>query len=103
MLFRNPASVTEPGVALMLSKSFAEINSSSFKIFFWFALSPKTFVNCSLHSSTIPGCATHDPSNPSLASRLLSAVTFSKAIAFMPSSELGIKAAIPPIACAPRA
>ena len=50
----------------------------------------------------MPGCATHEPSKPSLASRALSALTFAKAVSFMDGSELGIKAAIPPIACAPR-
>ncbi len=41
------------------------------------------------------------PSNPSLASRVLSSLTLAKATSFTSGSLLGMKAAMPPIACAP--
>ena len=53
---------------------------------------------------TSAGWATQDPSKPNPASRDLSAVVFSSAAAVASGlALLGTKAAIPPIACAPRA
>ncbi len=52
---------------------------------------------------TRPGCATHVPSWPSVASRSLSARTLPRAISFAFGSFLiGICGAMPPIANAPR-
>jgi len=57
----------------------------------------------SVAMGTSPGCATHVPSWPSVASRSLSARTCASARSFTSGSDLtGMKAAIPPIACAPR-
>ena len=50
----------------------------------------------------MPGCATHEPSKPSPASRDLSACTLSKAPLLTSGSLLGMNAAMPPIANAPR-
>ena len=59
-------------------------------------------MNASRHTSTMPGCATQEPSNPSLASRVLSSLTLAKAASLISGSLLGMNAAIPPMACAPR-
>ena len=68
----------------------------------WFGRSPSTLVKASRQISTIPGWATHDPSKPSAASRVLSSRTFWKAASLTSGSLLGMNAAMPPIACAPR-
>ena len=60
--------------------------------------------NTSFATGTRPGCATQVPSQPSVTSRSLSARTFSIAASFAAGSFLiGICAAMPPIAGAPRA
>ena len=56
----------------------------------------------SLQSSTMPGWATQEPSKPSSASRSLSARTLAKACSLTAGSFDGMKAAMPPMACAPR-
>ena len=59
-------------------------------------------MNTSSQSPTMPGWATHDPSNPARASRSLSARTLANAASLTSGSRLGMNAAIPPIANAPR-
>ena len=59
--------------------------------------------NTSRQTGTRSGCATHEPSKPSLASRCLSWRTLSSAVLVTSSSRrFGMNAAIPPIANAPR-
>ena len=56
-----------------------------------------------MQTGTRSGCATHEPSKPSPDSRSLSSRTFASAISFASASlRDGMKAAMPPIACAPR-
>ena len=55
-------------------------------------------------TGTRSGCATQVPSKPSPDSRCLSSRTRANAISFTSGSRRdGMNAAIPPIACAPRA
>ena len=57
----------------------------------------------SVATGTRPGCATQVPSNPASASRSLSSRTAANAISLTSASRrVGMKAAMPPIACAPR-
>ena len=102
MLLRRPASVTLPGVDFTSRSCSALTFTSSRFLSSWLGRSPRTLVKASLHSSTMPGCATQDPSKPAPASRVLSSVTFWNAAALTSGSLLGMNAAMPPIAWAPR-
>ena len=100
--FRTPASVTSPGVALASSSWSAVTWTSSRSRSSWFGRSPSLASNTSSATGTRSGCATHEPSKPSSASRLLSARTAVSAASLTSASlRLGMKAAMPPIACAP--
>ena len=69
----------------------------------WFGRSPRTASKTSRQTGTRSGWATQEPSKPSFASRVLSARTFSKAWAVTSGSRrLGMTAAMPPMAKAPR-
>ncbi len=70
---------------------------------FWLGLSPRTASKEAMAIGTRSGWATQEPSKPSPASRSLSALTFAKAI-LLTSASLrdGMKAAMPPMAWAPR-
>src|SRR5207247_714287 len=69
----------------------------------WFGLSPSTASNTSVAIGTRSGCATQVPSNPLADSRSLSSRTLASATLFTSGSlRDGMKAAMPPIACAPR-
>ena len=62
-----------------------------------------TFDKISRQIGTRSGCATHEPSKPSPASRSLSSRTLASARALTSGSRrLGMNAAMPPIAIAPR-
>ena len=102
-LLRRPASVTSPGVALASSSSAAETTTSSRCRSIWFGRSPSLASKTSRATGTRSGWATHQPSKPSSASRVLSARTAARAASFTTGSRrFGMKAAIPPIAWAPR-
>ncbi len=103
MLFRSPASVMPPGVLAMDSRSSAVTLTSSRSLPSWFDWSPSTPSNTSRQIGTRSGWATQEPSKPSLDSRVLSSRTLASAVAFTSASRLlGMKAAMPPMACAPR-
>ena len=99
---RKPSSVRSPGVEAASSRSSPLTETSSRCLSSWLGESPRTPVKISLHSSTMPGWATHDPSNPAPTSRSLSARTLAKAASLTAGSLLGMNAAMPPIANAPR-
>ncbi len=102
---RRPSSVTSPGVAGHVEQLVgADVDTSSRCRSTWLGRSPSTSSNASVATGTESGCATQVPSKPSPASRSLSARTASNAFRFASSSvRVGITAAMPPIACAPRA
>ena len=75
MSARRPASVTSPGVDLTSSSCSAVTLTSSRRFSRWFGRSPSTAVKASSQVSTMPGCATQEPSKPLPASRVLSSVT----------------------------
>ncbi len=103
MLPRSPGSVTSPGVADTSSSCSADTVTSSRCLPSWFGASPSTASNTSWQTATRSGCATQEPSNPSPASRSLSSRTLANARSFTSGSfRLGMNAAIPPIANAPR-
>ncbi len=104
MFIRTPASVTEPVVAATSSRAASSgTTSSRRRVRIWFGASPSTASNSSRATGTRSGCATHEPSKPSPASRALSARTFSSAAALASSfRRSGITADMPPIAEAPR-
>ena len=65
--------------------------------------SPSTLSNSSSAMGTRSGWATQVPSKPSPASRCLSACTAASAVSLTAGSRrLGMNAAMPPMACAPR-
>ena len=69
----------------------------------WLGRSPRTSSNCPRATGTESGWATQEPSNPSSASRALSAATPSNAWRLRSSSVRdGTTAAMPPIAWASR-
>jgi hypothetical protein len=95
--------VAAPGVALMSSSWSAVTDTSSRSRSSWLGRSPSTAVNSSTQMDTRSGWATQEPSNPSPASRRLSSCTLSSALAVTSwSRRLGMNAAIPPMANAPR-
>ena len=101
---RRPSSVRAPGVDDTSSRASADGDTSSRCFSTWFRRSPSTSSNASVATGTESGCATHVPSKPASASRCLSSRTAAKAFLFASSSVRdGITAAMPPIACAPRA
>ena len=103
MLLRSPASVITPGVLLTASRSSAVTWTSSRVLLIWFGLLPRTPSKISLHSGTRSGWATQEPSKPSCDSRVLSSRTLAMAFSLTSGSRrLGMNAAMPPIACAPR-
>ncbi len=103
---RSPAAVTvaparraEP----MSSSSCWPTRTSSRCRATWFGASPSTASNSVRATSMRSGCATHVPSNPSVASRRLSARTCSNARSVTSGRRRsGMNALMPPIACAPR-
>ncbi|MNI65339.1 hypothetical protein D3C73_1208400 [compost metagenome] len=69
----------------------------------WLGRSPSTESKTSRQVGTRSGWATQEPSKPSFASRVLSARTLSKAAAVTSGClRLGMTAAMPPMAKAPR-
>ncbi len=101
-LVRRPASVMGPsGSKSSSSEPFT--STSSRRRSTWLGLSPSTASKASMAIGTRPGWATHVPSWPSPASRSLSARTFAMAASLASGSFLiGICAAMPPMAWAPR-
>ena len=88
MLVRTPARVTLPGVEPGARRDPpAVICTSGRCLSSWFGRSPSAASNTAVQVSTRPGCATQDPSNPSPASRCLSALTWASAR----SGGLGIR------------
>jgi len=102
-LLRRPPSVIGPLVLATASRSGAVTLTSSRSLSSWLGRVPRAASKTSLHSGTRSGCATQEPSKPSPDSRVLSSRTLASAVAFTSGSRrLGMNAAIPPMACAPR-
>ena len=100
-LLRRPASVIG-AEGWKSSRSFALKFTSGNCFVYWFGVG-MYWSNTALAIGTRPGCATQVPSQPSVTSRSLSARTFSIAASLAAGSFLiGICAAMPPIAGAPR-
>ena len=100
---RSPASVSSPGVSLTASSCAAVTATSSRSRSSWFGRSPSTPSKTSRQIGTRSGWATQEPSKPSPASRVLSSRTLASATSLTSGSRrLGMNAAMPPIACAPR-
>ena len=103
MLLRSPASVISPGVLATASRSAGSTETSSRSLPSWFGWSPSTPSNTSRQIGTRSGWATQEPSKPSRLSRVLSSRTLASATSLTCGSRrLGMNAAMPPIACAPR-
>jgi hypothetical protein len=101
MLLRRPTSVIGFS-GWKSSSSFAETWTSGRWRPYWFGCG-MCWSNTSFATGTSAGCATQVPSQPSVTSRSLSWRTLSSAASFAFGSFLiGICAAIPPIAGAPR-
>ena len=98
-LLRKPCSVSVPPGTLRSIRLPGSTETSWRSFSFWFGR-PSIFVeNTSRAIGTRSGWATQLPSNPSPASRSLSAVTAASAVALTSASRrLGMKAAMPPIA-----
>ena len=100
--WRTPASVTSPGVSGTDRSCSAVTETSGRCRSSWFG-PVSTRSNSSVAGGTRSGWATQVPSNPSPASRALSSCTFASAVSVTSASRrLGMNAAIPPIAKAPR-
>jgi hypothetical protein len=100
-LLRRPASVIGVSGA-KFSRSLALTFTSGRCLPYWFGPG-MCLSNTALAIGTRPGCATHVPSQPSVASRSLSARTLAIAASLAAASFLmGICAAMPPIAGALR-
>ena len=100
---RSPFSVISPPAEAASRSSPAPTSTSSRWRSTWFGRSPSTLSNSSRATSTRSGCATHVPSKPWPASRSLSARTAATALSLISGfRRLGMNAAIPPIAWAPR-
>ncbi len=79
------------------------MSTSSRSLSTWLGRSPSTASKISMASGTRSGWATQVPSQPPCASRSLSSRTFAKATSLTAASRReGMKAAMPPIAWAPR-
>ena len=100
---RNPASVmVPPGIRTSSSCSAVTSTSGRWRSS-WFGRFPRARSNSLIAVSTRSGCATQVPSKPSVASRFLSSRTFASAVSVTAGSRrLGMNAAIPPSAKAPR-
>ena len=80
MLLRSPASVTSPGVDVTSSScSAVTCTSSRLLVQLVGPVAEDLVEDLRGRSRTMPGCATQEPSKPSLASRVLSSRTFCKA------------------------
>ena len=100
ILLRNPASVIVPFGTFRRSSAATVISSRRTDSWLGAGI---LLSNTSRAMGTSPGCATQVPSWPSPASRSLSARTLARAISLAFGSFLiGIWAAMPPIAKAPR-
>src|SRR5579859_2218142 len=84
---RTPSSLTSPGVDATSRSCAAVTDTSSRCLDTWFGRSPSTLSNSARAVGTRSGCATHVPSNPSPASRILSSETFSSATALISGSR----------------
>ena len=104
MFILTPDSVIAPGVWDTASSAAASgWTSSRRRARIWLGSSPRTSSNTSRATGTRSGWATQEPSKPSAASRVLSSRTFRSAASLASGSRrLGMKAAMPPIAEAPR-
>ena len=101
----GPSSVTSPGVAAHVEEiGRASTATSSRCRSIWFGRSPRTASNASSAIGTRSGCATHVPSKPVATPRAPCPRAPSRARrAFTSASRrLGMNAAMPPIASAPR-
>ena len=102
-LFRKPASVTVPPGTRTSSSARASATTSGRCRSSWCGRAPSRAANGSRATATRSGWATHVPSNPSVDSRSLSSRTRASATSVTwGSRRFGMKAAIPPIAWAPR-
>ena len=101
---RTPASVIVPPSTREVQQLGGRSTATSSRSrSFWFGRSPRTPSKISVASGTRSGWATHVPSKPSPDSRSLSSRTLAIAVALTSASRrLGMNAAMPPIACAPR-
>ncbi len=100
---RRPPYVGFASSESMAMSSPGATETSSRRRSFWLGLSPSTASKEAIAIGTRSGWATQEPSKPSFASRSLSALTFSKATRLASASlRDGMKAAMPPMACAPR-
>jgi hypothetical protein len=100
---RRPSSVRSSPAEDASRSSSAVTETSGRCLSIWLGLSPSTASNASIATGTESGCATHEPSKPSFASRRLSSPTCLKAFSLIDSSlRLGMNADMPPIANAPR-
>ena len=103
MLVRRPASVTSPGVDCTSSSCVGgDVDVLALPVQLVRAGRRGPWSKASSQISTMPGWATQEPSKPSPASRVLSSGTFWKAASLTSGSLLGMNAAMPPIAWAPR-
>ncbi len=103
MFPRSPSSVRSPGVWSTASRFAALTDTSSRSRSSWLGPSPSTSSKISAQTGTRSGWATQDPSKPACASRYLSSRTFANARSLTSGSlRLGMNAAMPPIANAPR-
>ncbi len=103
MLPRRPCSVRSPGVRSTASRSAAATDTSSRSTSSWFSRPARTPSKTSAQTGTRSGCATHEPSKPARRLTGLSSRTLANARSLTSGSRrLGMNAAIPPIANAPR-
>ena len=103
---RTPASVTSPGVVRHVEQlGGGHVDTSGrCRVDLVRPLAEHARRTPPVAVGTRSGCATQVPSKPSPASRCLSSRTFASAISFTSGSRrLGMNAAMPPIAYAPRA
>ena len=92
-----------PGVAGDVEQLLGVTCTSSRSRSSWLGRSPRTPSKTSRQTGTRSGWATHEPSKPSPASRSLSSRTLASARSLTSGSRrLGMNAAMPPIANAPR-
>ncbi len=103
-LVRSPSRLTPPPVVETSTSSRRPTATSGRWRSSWFGRSPRTAAKASRQVCTSAGCATQEPSKPRPASRDLSATVLSSAAVVASGLlRLGTKAAMPPIAWAPRA
>ncbi|MOA36447.1 hypothetical protein D3C78_1579700 [compost metagenome] len=102
MLVRMPVSVRSPLQGASRSAAVMGASCSRSTSIWFLAPAGMAALNTAMAASARPGWATQVPSWPLLASRSLSAFTLANTCSFTAGSFAGIKAAMPPMASAPR-